>query len=471
MFLIGGTQDGANPWRDKAVEAIRTARADPTSDKLQAALEAAYRADDWQGGLELSRLAVDKRPNDAELRPFAIRALWRAGEIGEAERLIADVAVGQADAEAAATVIQIELARGNLDAGKAAMERLAALGPKTANQANQLLFAKITLNQPDGVAALAQLAKKLCDPANGYPDTLLADSLVGLPELLAKVGEEPLNVIKSYGSAEMPPIYGIGLPACMAYVNGKGPYRFVVDTGGSISLSVDSDVAQEIGLKSLAESTIRGVGGAQDASLALTDELTIGGIRLERVLTHTFDMPAILDGMVAGVLGTGVLGGGRFTLDMAEGRLTVSESSAAAASGQPLDLRLVADAKLTCLVVIDGHAAVALIDSGADAIALSPAFAAELHPGREFLSMPMTAAAGVGEGDAGGMLMVPGVELKIGGRTFEDFGGLALSTLDGLLSPIIGTQFDILLGMPMLRATRTFTIDGPRCQGWVQWLE
>jgi len=40
-----------------------------------------------------------------------------------------------------------------------------------------------------------------------------------------------MNQIARHGSAAMPMISTLRLPYCSALINGKGPYRLIVDTG------------------------------------------------------------------------------------------------------------------------------------------------------------------------------------------------------------------------------------------------
>lgn len=471
MFFLWSGPQHENPWPTRAKQAVAAAEARPTLEKYQKALDAAYRADDWQAGLSLSEQAL-KHPSWVKpLRSLLVRALWRAGRIGQAERLAGELVPEKTDRIGAAIAMRIALANGQRERAARFLNHLRQLGPNTADEAATMLFVEMTLGQTEGLAELARKAAEWADAANGYPDTYLAESLEGFPKLLEAIGDQPLNVVSAYGRAPMPPVVGIGLPSVEAYINGEGPYRFIVDTGGSIALSLSTRVADDLGLKPVATSSVRGVGGSQEAGIMVIDRLSIGQIEVRHVLSHRFDMPAVLNGAIDGVLGTGVFARSRFTLNLADSELVVAASSDKPAAGHALDLRIVADAKLTALIKIEGQPAVALIDSGADAVALSPHFVTRQFPDKDFPTMPMPAAAGVGEGDSGGVSVVPGVHAEIAGRTFEGFGGVALSTLDDTLSPIIGLQYDILLGMPLLRETQSMTIDAGTRQGWIEWAE
>ena len=106
---------------------------------------------------------------------------------------------------------------------------------------------------------------KTIDPSNGYPEVLLSEMTEGLSEFLERAGPAEMNRIERYGSAAMPQMPIISLPGCKVTINGKGPYRMIVDTGGSIMLSLDPAVAEEVGLQRMAGRTVRGVNGKEDA--------------------------------------------------------------------------------------------------------------------------------------------------------------------------------------------------------------
>jgi hypothetical protein len=219
----------------------------------------------------------------------------------------------------------------------------------------------------------------------------------------------------------------------------------------------------------LGTASIRGISGKQDSEQALVDELQIGEIVCRRVMTRTFEMPDLITLAADGIIGTGVFGRGRMTLDFEHARMVVSESSAETAPGHCADARIVGDAKLLALIKLEGREAVALLDSGADVVAVSPTMLKELFPDREFASIP-AAGLGVGEGTAAGITLAPGVKLELWGKTLDDYSGLGLDVLDTLLSPIVGVQTQVLLGMPVFRDMNSWTIDYPRRQMWVEWI-
>lgn len=86
-------------------------------------------------------------------------------------------------------------------------------------------------------------------------------------------------------------------------VNGKGPYTFIVDTGGHTLLS--PRVVREVGLKSVGAATTSGAGeGTETSGFAQVDEIAIGPVKMRDQTGFTTEIykPAIegipVDGMV-----------------------------------------------------------------------------------------------------------------------------------------------------------------------------
>ncbi|MEP7272206.1 MAG: aspartyl protease family protein [Acidobacteriota bacterium] len=74
-------------------------------------------------------------------------------------------------------------------------------------------------------------------------------------------------------------------PFVKVMINGKGPFRFVIDTGASLSVLSDS-AAQKLGIKPVARGGMaRAVGGSGSFPIiyGLLDSLEIGGTRIETV--------------------------------------------------------------------------------------------------------------------------------------------------------------------------------------------
>lgn len=470
MLLFPAGEEPQNPWKEKVPAALEQVERRPTVAAYRHAFDVAWRADNWQASLELAHAALEKHPDEASLRGLIARALWRGGKIDQAEHVIDTINKDTDDRVALTVSIETRLARGQRERATTAARRLEKLGPASATERYQILAVRLANDQLEGLADLLRKAAQQVDPDNGYPEVYLEEMLDGLPEFFAAIGTEPINQISHYGAAEMPMIMAIRLPYCEAMINGQGPYRLIVDTGGSITLSLDDDVARELKLKSLGSASIRGITGKQESQQSLVDELQIGEITCRRVMTRTFALPDVMEFAADGIIGTGLFARGRMMLDFENARLRIAASSDQPAPGSPADLRVVGDAKLMAPIRLQDRYAVALLDSGADVAAVSPAQLRELFPERKLTTLP-AAGLGVGEGGSPGISLAPGVKLEIWGRTYENYAGIGLDVLDSLLSPILGIQTQVLLGMPVFRDMKSCTIDYPQCRMWVDWLE
>ena len=349
--------------------------------------------------------------------------------------------------------------------------RLEELSPHTADDLYAIFNVRLSANRLAGVAKLVRQAERLTDPVNGYPENFVGESLEGVADFLDAAGTEPLNQIAQYGAAPMPPLVMLNLPSCEVYLNGHGPYRMVVDTGGSIALALDQAVADEIGLKSFGKASVRGVSGKQDSTQVLIDDLQIGTIKCRRVVGRAFDVRKAIMNAADGIVGTGIFADGRMTLDFGNGELAIGPSGDQAGAGQAVDLRLVSDAKLIVPVQVEGKPAVAMLDTGADIVALAPSCLKQRFPERKIQKFNPGLALGVGSEETPAVSLGSGVVLTFSGRKFENYGGVGLDVLDDVLSPVIGVQIDILLGMPTFRDMKSCTADFATGKMWIEWLK
>jgi tetratricopeptide (TPR) repeat protein len=470
MFFFQAKAETENPWTEKVAPAVAGAERARTIVAYRHALDVTYKADDWRAALGLADAAAAEYPDNAMLAGRLARAYWRGGQLEKAEKIIDGLEIDKADAAALTACIDVQLARGKRAEAFAAARKLEQLGPQTAHELYYLLAIRLEKQDYDGLPDLVRQAEKLIDPANGYPEIYLEEVLEGLPEFFEAIGTKPMNQIACYGAAPMPMAATLRLPYCSALINGKGPYRLIVDTGGSITLSLDDDIAEELGLKSFGKAGIRGISGKMDSEQSLVDELVIGDVVLNRVMTRTFALPEMITVSADGIIGTGMFSQARMTFDFETARLIIAPSGAGPAAGRESPLRIVGDAKLIAPILLEDRYALALLDSGADVAALSPGVLKELFPNRAPLSLS-AAGLGVGEGAAAGISLNPGVKLTCWDRTFDNYSGIGLDVLDNLLSPILGIQTQVLIGMPILRQLKSCTIDYPQRRMWMAWQE
>jgi aspartyl protease len=108
------------------------------------------------------------------------------------------------------------------------------------------------------------------------------------------------------------------------YINGRGPFRLVLDTGASNS-AVNSRVAEELGLPLLADHQImlRGVTGSRQVPTIPIKSLVVGDLELQ-----SRRLPIVTDalGGAEGVLGTEGLLDKRIYIDFAKDRIKIYKS-------------------------------------------------------------------------------------------------------------------------------------------------
>jgi predicted aspartyl protease len=146
------------------------------------------------------------------------------------------------------------------------------------------------------------------------------------------------------------------------FINGTGPFDFIVDTGANGS-AVAASVADRLGLAASDDVLLRGVTGGERARAVTVESFTIGAMS-ESLAT----MPILSEALEGadGFFGTGSLLDKTVRLDFQRNVIVISDSQAATARDAdaiPIDLSraglVTVDARL------DEHAVSVIIDTGA----------------------------------------------------------------------------------------------------------
>ena len=246
------------------------------------------------------------------------------------------------------------------------------------------------------------------------------------------------------------------------YVNGTGPYRFLVDTGAERSL-LASEIAAKLALPQGAQVMVRGIVRGQAASLAETQSMRMGTL-----VCPPLEVPTLPRTMlkVDGFLGLDVLDGHRVIFDFREETLTVERPQGffsalwAGGANEAVVHTLGSSGRLRATnCIVNGIRAAAFVDSGAEVSVINPALYAALRaraPTREVMS-GMVGLYGV----TGGMMEGPAVnidEITLGALhlTYTPMvaAGLEVFDLWGL-----SRQPALLFGMDCLRRFRRVSID------------
>jgi len=117
-----------------------------------------------------------------------------------------------------------------------------------------------------------------------------------------------------------------GKPYVMVIINGKGPFRFIVDTGTGGDAIVTSELAHQLELPVVGEARLNdptGQGG-QTAPVRKLDTLRVAGVEFYSVKAIEHALP-VDDGACQGMLGFTLFRDFLFTLDYVNGRLVLAE--------------------------------------------------------------------------------------------------------------------------------------------------
>ena len=249
-------------------------------------------------------------------------------------------------------------------------------------------------------------------------------------------------------------IQGLNLLFTDVFVNGQGPFRFLIDTGATQTV-LSEKLAVRLGLKKIATNIMHGVGGAGklDSAVFRADSLKIGDITVKNLPLGTLSNP-MLDQVMDGIIGTTMLADFIITIDYPRSQIQLARK--APETGTAIPVWCFSGLLLVPVEVNGQHKGNFLIDTGADTTLLAHSMAGNLGvnkntPGAS-LNLPI---GGVGGLDAG-VLIVPAVTLKtpIETKRFEVLMSIELKEM----SSLIQTELSGVLGYDSLKDYR-ITLD------------
>jgi len=257
------------------------------------------------------------------------------------------------------------------------------------------------------------------------------------------------------------------------YLNGRGPYAFVVDTGANRSV-VSLELAAELNLPSAGMVEVHGIAGAEPAAQAAVRSFRVGETN-----TSALILPTLPRGKLGaeGLLGVDVLKGRRVFLDFTLNRFEIAPSSAGTEIGRQNNSRIpnqlepvqvAAQYRFGQLVILDAQVGdvrvSAFIDSGSQVtvgnIALRDAVIRRLPEfGVRLASVPLLSATG--QTAMGEFAPLPTLRL----------GGLGVNQVMGIFADLhifdlwkLADRPSILIGIDVLRHFRDVTLDFGRRQ-------
>lgn len=127
-----------------------------------------------------------------------------------------------------------------------------------------------------------------------------------------------------------------GMPTITAMVNGRGPYRFGVDTGASGYLRVTPAFAEALGLQPVGEALAGDPSGRNPVRVSLyrVDNLAFGGLTFLGVSTSALTLVSPRLAGLDGIIGIGFFEALLLTIDYGRLRLTAGPGALPAANGR-----------------------------------------------------------------------------------------------------------------------------------------
>ncbi len=166
---------------------------------------------------------------------------------------------------------------------------------------------------------------------------------------------------------EVPMTLATHLPSVEVMVNGKGPFRFAIDTGGSGAARVDSAFAAAMGMKVVGEVWGGDPSGMnqQRMDVVAIDSLEIGGAKFAALhaSTRNYNEPGRMHG-VNGILGFGLFAGYTVTFDYPGGRLRLDPSGLPPVDGNQILAYTDKDGIPSIHIQVDSLDMVAHVDAG-----------------------------------------------------------------------------------------------------------
>lgn len=171
-----------------------------------------------------------------------------------------------------------------------------------------------------------------------------------------------------------------GKPYIMVTINGRGPYRFVIDTGTGGDALVTPELARELGLPTVGQATLSdpsGQGGRK-APLVMIDSLEVAGVTFAnvRAISHPFFAEA---GTCDGLLGFTLFRDYLLTLDFPNRLVTLSKGVLVPDGGKAVLPFRMPDGVPIASLKVDGMEPVeAQLDSGGGGLVLPEKLAEHL---------------------------------------------------------------------------------------------
>ncbi len=155
----------------------------------------------------------------------------------------------------------------------------------------------------------------------------------GGPRMVRRAAAPPPQMAGERAEVEMRLV--AGMPTITAMVNGRGPYRFGVDTGAPGYLRVTSALAAALGLEPVGQALAGDPSGTNLSRIPLyrVDSLAFGDLRFAGISTTPITLPNPALAELDGIIGISFFQALLLTIDYPRGRLVAAPGALPAADG------------------------------------------------------------------------------------------------------------------------------------------
>lgn len=241
-------------------------------------------------------------------------------------------------------------------------------------------------------------------------------------------------------------------------VNGRGPFRFMVDSGADRSV-VGSELAARLALPPGPSLTLHDMAGTRRIATVRLNRLRVGGSE-----TRGMSVPALAEAHLGaqGLLGIDALAGQRVMLDFEAKTITVQDTRQPPPRSSANEIVITAIRRKGQLIMTEAsvgrHDIHAVIDSGAEVTIGNAALREAVFRNRRKppATMPATLISVTGQTIDADMIVLP--ELKLGGLTFRNVS-IAFAQVPPFALFGLDRQPAILLGTDVLEIFRRVSLD------------
>jgi len=193
-------------------------------------------------------------------------------------------------------------------------------------------------------------------------------------------GKEPVKAAPAAAEIVAPIELIHDKPYVMVTVNGRGPYRFLLDTGTGTEALISPELVQELGIPKVGHARLKDMSGVgeQRSDVVWVESIKIGSIEFDDVqaVEHRLFRE---EQNCQGVLGFPLFENYLLTLDYPGRKLILSSGTLEQHAGGSIVPLRVTDGVPIVMISIAGHSVDAQIDSGGTGLSLPDALAEQIR--------------------------------------------------------------------------------------------